>query len=101
MPAFAETQDVMLYIDHIYAYLKARSDDKVGRGRPERIPAEEDPVYKEWKESQLRFRCAGRCRLSSPPAFPCPWPQRARRTPPPRPATSSTRATEGGAPPPA
>lgn len=52
MPGFGETTDVMLYIDHIYAYLKARSDDKVGRGRPERIPAEEDPVFKAWKESQ-------------------------------------------------
>ena len=52
MPGFAETQDVMLYIDHIYAYLKARSDGKVGRGRPNRLDPEEDPVFKEWKESQ-------------------------------------------------
>jgi methanol metabolism-related c-type cytochrome len=52
MPAFAETQDVMLYIDHIYAYLKARSDDKIGRGRPDRIDPDEDPVFKEWKASQ-------------------------------------------------
>jgi hypothetical protein len=42
----------MLYIDHLYAYLKARSDDKVGRGRPARIDPDEDPVFKEWKASQ-------------------------------------------------
>lgn len=36
MPAFGYVQDVMLYIDDIYAYLKARSDDAIGRGRPER-----------------------------------------------------------------
>lgn len=52
MPGFAEAQDVMLYIDHIYAYLKARADDKLGRGRPDRLPADEDPVFKEWKASQ-------------------------------------------------
>jgi len=52
MPSFAEAEDVMLYIDHLYAYLKARADDKIGRGRPERLPPEEDPVFKEWKASQ-------------------------------------------------
>ena len=52
MPSFAEAQDVMLYIDHIYAYLKARADDAVGRGRPKRIPADNDPVFQAWKESQ-------------------------------------------------
>jgi methanol metabolism-related c-type cytochrome len=52
MPPFGEVQDVMLYIDHIYAYLKARSDDKIGRGRPERIDPEQDPVFKEWKANQ-------------------------------------------------
>jgi methanol metabolism-related c-type cytochrome len=52
MPAFGEAADVMLYIDHIYAYLKARSDEKVGRGRPDRIDPDEDPVFKEWKASQ-------------------------------------------------
>ena len=52
MPGFAETADVMLYIDHIYAYLKARADDKVGRGRPDRLDPDEDPVFKEWKASQ-------------------------------------------------
>ncbi len=52
MPAFAEVPDVMFYIDHLYAYLKARSNGDLGRGRPKRIPADEDPVFKEWKASQ-------------------------------------------------
>ncbi len=52
MPGFAEAEDVMLYIDHLYAYLKARADDKVGRGRPPRLPADSDPVFQEWKASQ-------------------------------------------------
>ncbi len=37
MPAFGEVEDVMLYLDDVYAYLKARSDGAVGRGRPERL----------------------------------------------------------------
>jgi methanol metabolism-related c-type cytochrome len=37
MPPFGLVEDVMLYIDDIYGYLKARSDGVVGRGRPERI----------------------------------------------------------------
>jgi methanol metabolism-related c-type cytochrome len=37
MPPFGEVEDVMLYLDDIYAYLKARSDGVLGRGRPERI----------------------------------------------------------------
>lgn len=36
MPAFGEVQDVALYVDDIYAYLKARSDGALGRGRPAR-----------------------------------------------------------------
>ena len=52
MPSFAEAQDVMQYIDHIYAYLKARADGKLGRGRPERLPPDQDPVFQEWKASQ-------------------------------------------------
>lgn len=36
MPAFGMVEDVAMYIDDIYAYLKARSDGVVGRGRPER-----------------------------------------------------------------
>jgi methanol metabolism-related c-type cytochrome len=34
MPAFGLNQNVMCFVDDIYAYLKARSDDKVARGRP-------------------------------------------------------------------
>jgi methanol metabolism-related c-type cytochrome len=37
MPPFGEVEDVMLYIDDIYGYLKARSDGVLGRGRPEKI----------------------------------------------------------------
>lgn len=37
MPAFGTVEDVVLYIDDIYGYLKARSDEKLGRGRPTRI----------------------------------------------------------------
>ncbi len=38
MPSFGEVEDVVLYIDDIYGYLKARSDGALGRGRPQRIP---------------------------------------------------------------
>ena len=41
MPAFGTTEDVVLYIDDIYGYLKARSDDKLPRGRPKRIGDED------------------------------------------------------------
>jgi methanol metabolism-related c-type cytochrome len=37
MPSFGTTEDVMMYLDDIYAYLKARSDGALGRGRPERF----------------------------------------------------------------
>ena len=37
MPPFGEVEDVMLYIDDIYGYLKARSDGALERGRPERF----------------------------------------------------------------
>jgi methanol metabolism-related c-type cytochrome len=37
MPPFGEVEDVVLYLDDIYAYLKARADGVLGRGRPERI----------------------------------------------------------------
>lgn len=40
MPAFAENLNVMCYIDDIYAYLKARADGAIGRGRP---PKESKP----------------------------------------------------------
>jgi methanol metabolism-related c-type cytochrome len=34
MPTFGTNPNVMCYIDDIYAYLKARSDGVLGRGRP-------------------------------------------------------------------
>lgn len=37
MPAFGNVEDVALYIDDLYAYLKARADGVVGRGRPARL----------------------------------------------------------------
>ncbi|MBC7799506.1 MAG: c-type cytochrome [Gemmatimonadaceae bacterium] len=37
MPAFGTTEDVVLYMDDLYGYLKARSDDKLPRGRPKRL----------------------------------------------------------------
>lgn len=36
MPAFGNVEDVALYIDDIYGYLKARADGVLGRGRPQR-----------------------------------------------------------------
>lgn len=37
MPPFGTVEDVMNYLDDIWAYLKARADGAVGRGRPARI----------------------------------------------------------------
>jgi mono/diheme cytochrome c family protein len=37
MPPFGEVEDVVLYLDDIWAYLKARADGVLGRGRPSRI----------------------------------------------------------------
>jgi mono/diheme cytochrome c family protein len=37
MPPFGEVEDVVTYLDDIWAYLKARSDAVLGRGRPPRI----------------------------------------------------------------
>lgn len=34
MPAFGENLNVMCFLDDMYIYLKARSDDAIGRGRP-------------------------------------------------------------------
>lgn len=36
MPSFGLNPNVMCYLDDIYAYLKARSDGALGRGRPEK-----------------------------------------------------------------
>jgi mono/diheme cytochrome c family protein len=37
MPPFGEVEDVVLYLDDIWGYLKARADGVLGRGRPPRI----------------------------------------------------------------
>lgn len=37
MPAFGEEPDVMLRLNDIYAYLRARGDGAIGPGRPKRI----------------------------------------------------------------
>jgi hypothetical protein len=34
MPALGDNKNVMCYIDDIYVYLRARSDDAIARGRP-------------------------------------------------------------------
>lgn len=36
MPAFAENLNVMCFVDDIFAYLKARADGALGRGRPKK-----------------------------------------------------------------
>jgi methanol metabolism-related c-type cytochrome len=36
MPALGENKNVMCYIDDIYVYLRARSVEAIGRGRPEK-----------------------------------------------------------------
>ena len=43
MPAFGNVSDVTDYLEDIYAYLKARSDGVLDRGRPERLPPDKDP----------------------------------------------------------
>ncbi|MGI9507712.1 MAG: c-type cytochrome, methanol metabolism-related [Geminicoccaceae bacterium] len=42
MPSFGENPNVMLYVDDIYSYLKARADGAIGRGRPDRLPKPKD-----------------------------------------------------------
>jgi methanol metabolism-related c-type cytochrome len=36
MPALGDNKNVMCYVDDIYVYLRARSVDAIGRGRPEK-----------------------------------------------------------------
>lgn len=42
MPAFGNNLNVMCFIDDLYAYLKARSDGALGRGRPKKEPKPAD-----------------------------------------------------------
>jgi mono/diheme cytochrome c family protein len=37
MPPFGDVEDVVIYLDDIWAYLKARADGVLDRGRPPRI----------------------------------------------------------------
>jgi methanol metabolism-related c-type cytochrome len=37
MPPFGEVEDVVMYLNDIWAYLKARADGALDRGRPPRI----------------------------------------------------------------
>jgi len=37
MPPFGEVEDVVMYLDDIWAYLKARADGVLDRGRPPRV----------------------------------------------------------------
>jgi methanol metabolism-related c-type cytochrome len=37
MPPFGEVEDVVSYLDDIWAYLEARADGVLGRGRPPRV----------------------------------------------------------------
>lgn len=39
MPAFGTNKNVMCYLDDIYIYLRARSTDAIGRGRPQKKEA--------------------------------------------------------------
>ena len=38
MPAFGNNLNVMCFVDDLYAYLKARADGAIGRGRPNKDP---------------------------------------------------------------
>jgi methanol metabolism-related c-type cytochrome len=48
MPALGDDKNVMCYIDDIYTYLKARSDDALGRNRP----PSHDAKSKSWDSTQ-------------------------------------------------
>lgn len=50
MPAEGNNKNVMCYIDAIYTYLRARADDAVGRGRPDKH-APKPAAFKEAEDS--------------------------------------------------
>jgi methanol metabolism-related c-type cytochrome len=50
MPAFGTNRNVMCYLDDIYIYLKARSDEKVPRNRPAKRE-NQPPAAKEFEDS--------------------------------------------------
>lgn len=53
MPSFGTNPNVMCFLDDIYAYLKARSDGAVGRGRPAKF------VKKSEATRQYEAECLG------------------------------------------
>jgi methanol metabolism-related c-type cytochrome len=53
MPAFADNKNVMCYLNDIYIYLRARSQDAIPRGRP----AEHEPKPKAFDEAETK--CMG------------------------------------------
>jgi methanol metabolism-related c-type cytochrome len=44
MPSFGENANVMCFVDDLYAYLKARADGKLDRGRPAKREEKPDDV---------------------------------------------------------
>jgi methanol metabolism-related c-type cytochrome len=46
MPSLGTNRNVMCYIDSIFIYLRARSDDAIGRGRPENHEPKPDAFSK-------------------------------------------------------
>ncbi|GBF26046.1 cytochrome c-553I [bacterium MnTg02] len=50
MPAFGDNLNVMCFLDDLYAYVKARSDDAIPRGRPQKKEAKSDQTRKEEDE---------------------------------------------------
>jgi methanol metabolism-related c-type cytochrome len=46
MPANGMNKNVMCFIDAIYVYLRARSDDAIGRGRPAKVAPRPDSYSK-------------------------------------------------------
>jgi methanol metabolism-related c-type cytochrome len=50
MPSEGNNKNVMCYIEAIYTYLRARADDAIGRGRPEKH-APKPPAYDKDEES--------------------------------------------------
>ena len=50
MPGFGLNRNVTCYLDDIYVYLKARSDDKLGRGRPKKKEAKSDATREDENE---------------------------------------------------
>jgi methanol metabolism-related c-type cytochrome len=48
MPSFGKNKNVVCYLDDIYVYLRARSNDAVGRGRP----AKHEPKPPAWTKAE-------------------------------------------------